>query len=108
MAGNVPAHLVLSRDGNGWEIHPLVCPVADNARREAGAADVGLFPRCMAFDPGRGRRTCPYWYATVDYANSTERVDGSIIHGRVAERGKMQARIAVLCIGQRRNRPPGV
>jgi len=108
MAGSVPAHLIVSRDAQSWEIHPIVCPVADAARKDAVTVDGGYAPRCQMVDPRVGRRSCPFWYATIERDNSVNRIDGSTVFNRCVEAGKSQARLSVLCLGQRRNRPPGV
>lgn len=108
MAGRVQAHLVVSRDGHCWDIQPTVCPVADDQRRAAGESDAQLKPRCQEFNHGYGRRTCPLWYATTGEGNAAERLDGSILWERAIRDGKGQIRCGVLCLGARRNRPPGI
>lgn len=108
MAGNVPAHLMVSPNSQRWEIHPDICPGADEHRKEAIAGEPGLAPRCQVYDPIVGRRTCVYWYATARWWSAYDRVDGSTLWQAAEEEGKTQVRCAVLCMAQRRNRPPGV
>lgn len=108
MAGNVPAHLMISPFSRRWEIQPDVCPAMDEHRKDAVSTDSGLTPRCQVYDPIAGRRTCVYWYATVRWSCSYDRVDGSVLWTQAEESGKSQVRCGVLCMAQRRNRPPGV
>ncbi len=108
MAGRVAGHLQVTRDGESWEIIPTVCPVADEHRKAAAAGDVDLAPKCQTFSYGFGRRTCCYWYATTGDNNAAERLDGSMLHRDALAAGKSQIRCGVLCMGARRNRPPGV
>lgn len=108
MAGRVGAHLELGRDGSTWRITPDVCPLADEHRREAGTVDPLLLPACQTYDGLVGRRSCVYWYATTATDNACDRLDGSMIYQLAMAKSQTQVRCGVLCMGQRRNRPPGV
>lgn len=108
MAGNVPARLQVFANGQDWAIDPFVCPAADEHRRDAVIQDEGLHPRCQDYNVFRGRRTCPYWYGTVSDQNATHRLDGSDLWNGAMTKGVTSAKCGVLCMAQRRNRPPGV
>jgi len=108
MAGRVPAHLTIARDGQSWWIEPSTCPAMDQHRADAVAEDALLAPICQDDNPLRGRRTCAYWYATTYETNTADRVDGSRLWEVATERGSYQQRCAVLCLCARRNRPPGL
>jgi hypothetical protein len=108
MAGRVSCHFTVGRDSESWTIDPDICPVADQHRRDAVDEDSQLAPRCQSFAYGFGRRTCPYWYATTGNSNAANRLDGSMLHQDAMARGVSQIRCGVLCMGARRNRPPGV
>lgn len=108
MAGRVEAHVILARDGQSWHIEPQQCPLADEHRRSAAGMIGELGPRCQYYNPLLGRRTCPYWVATTVHQNASNRVDGSILWEEAERDGKSQIRCGVLCLGARRNRPPGV
>jgi hypothetical protein len=108
MAGRVPAHIMIGDGLSTYWVEPSVCPVADEHRRDAADVEPGLAPRCLSHDPLIGRRTCPYWYALTTIDNAADRTDASLMAGVAAQAGRRQLRCGVLCMAQRRNRPPGV
>jgi hypothetical protein len=107
MAGKVPAHLLLGDEADWYFVEPQHCPVADQHRRDAAEDEPSLAPRCLSNSPLAGRRTCPYWYGFTTMDNAAHRTDVTMIAGMAAQREWRQIRCGVLCMGQRRNVPPG-
>jgi len=108
MAGRVNAHLMVGDVRSHYWVEPIFCPAADDHRQDAVRTDGGLAPVCLSYNVLVGRRTCVYWYGMTEEGNACHRTDAALLVDRADGQARRQLRCGVLCMAQRRNRPPGV
>lgn len=97
MAGFIQASIDEHVD-HSLDVVPDVCPVVDDHQESL---------RCYSVGFDGERRACPFWIATTHVANSTRRVDATVLRDEMKALGGRTLRCGVLCQRHKANRRPG-